>query len=174
MARSSKRKTYRKIYVYIDGQNLHMGTVRAKPAWKLDYKRLYRFLKDKYKVSKIYYYIGVYDSHYKKLYVGLKKSGYILRFRLQAVKSISRKKGNVDTDIVFDIMRTYCLDKDVKFILISQDGNFFRLVKFLIKRKRLVKIMFPDAKKASWLYKGLANKYWIDLSSTLIRRELQK
>jgi len=170
--RKQKQK-YQKVYVYIDGQNLYIGTMRANPAWRLDYRRFYVYLKNKFNATKIYYYIGAYDPRYKKLYTGLKKAGYILRFRLQAVKSISHKKGNVDTDIVFDVMRVYCMDEDVGFVLVTQDGDFFRLIRFLIKKGRLVKVLFPNARKASWLYRSLQNKYWIDLSSQQLRLELE-
>jgi len=171
--RKQKQK-YQKVYVYIDGQNLYIGTMRANPAWRLDYRRFYVYLKNKFNATKIYYYIGAYDPRYKKLYTGLKKVGYILRFRLQAVKSISHKKGNVDTDIVFDVMRVYCMDKDVGFVLVTQDGDFFRLIRFLIKKGRLVKVLFPDVRKASSLYKEISPVYTLSLSSKEMRKKLAK
>ena len=36
---------------FIDGQNLFLGTQQADQPWKIDYKKLRIYLKDKYQVT---------------------------------------------------------------------------------------------------------------------------
>jgi len=60
----------------------------------------------------------------------------------------SIKKGNVDTDIVFDVMqRMYRREKFDGIIIISGDGDYKRMVDFLIGEQKLAKILFPDKKR---------------------------
>jgi hypothetical protein len=42
-----------KNYAFIDGQNLHLGTI--KNGWKIDHKKLRVYLKDKYKIGELLY-----------------------------------------------------------------------------------------------------------------------
>ena len=71
------------IYAFVDSSNLFYGGIKSL-GWKIDYKKLLEYLKNKYKVSKVFYYAGVeiYNFHYstlddkpidlKKLYIFLK------------------------------------------------------------------------------------------------------
>ena len=72
----------------------------------------------------------------------------------------SRKKGNVDTDIVFQIMKKI-LKNELRdnIILVSSDGDYKPLVSFLIEEKRFKKLLIPNRKKMSSLYKKIDNKY---------------
>ena len=87
---------------------------------------------------------------------------------------MSYKKGNVDVDIVFDMLVMFYTNPNAHFILISQDGDYFRLVQHLIKHNRLIKIIFPNAKTASRLYRFITNKYWSNLSSKSILPQIGK
>ncbi len=46
------------IYAFIDASNLFYGGVKSL-GWKIDYKKLIKYLKDKYSVSKTFYYGGI-------------------------------------------------------------------------------------------------------------------
>ena len=163
----------KQIYAYIDGQNLHLGTLSSIYAWKINPKRFYIYLKDKYKVKRAYYYFGVRQSQYEHLYKQFRKAGFILKFRLHNAKQKSFKKGNVDVDIVFDVMRIFCEKPNINFILVTQDGDYIRLVLHLVHYKRLKKVLFPNLKTASSLYKHfLRKKYWSDLSNISLLRKL--
>jgi hypothetical protein len=51
---------------------------------------------------------------------------------------LGKKKGNVDTDIVFLAMKkVYKKDNFDKIVLVSGDGDYLRLVDFLIEEKNL-------------------------------------
>jgi len=68
-----------KIYAFIDSQNLNLGTgndiLRDKKTvyrgWKLDFKKFFIYLKDKFKINKAILFIG-YVKENQKLYSSLK------------------------------------------------------------------------------------------------------
>ena len=57
-----------KNYAFIDGQNLYLGTKSADPSWKINLKRFRVYLKEKYKVEKAYYFLGIVDEYNRSLY----------------------------------------------------------------------------------------------------------
>ena len=143
-------------YAFIDGQNLYMGTNSDKPGWRVDLTRLRVYLRDKYEVSKAFYFLGFVISDNSKLYDEIKGSGYILKFREHNPAMLGVKKGNVDSDIIFYIMKILYQRKVFnKIILISGDGDYKMLVDFLIKENKFKKILFPNKHFASSLYKKL-------------------
>ena len=121
---------------YIDGQNLIYGTTHSVNPWNIDLKRFRVYLHDKYHVNEAYYFIGSYDAKHQELYNQIQKSGYILIFREHSDSSISKKKGNVDTDIVFMIMKELIENNSFdKIVLVSGDGDYWRMVDYLIKKR---------------------------------------
>ena len=44
-------------YAFIDGQNLHLGTTNDSPPWKVDIYRFRTYLREKYNVSKAFYFL---------------------------------------------------------------------------------------------------------------------
>jgi len=85
---------------FIDGHNLRLGTVEAKPSWKIDLAKFRVYLKEKYHVETAYYFMGTFDPRHQDLYNSLQKFGFIVTFREHTENFASKKKGNVDTDIV--------------------------------------------------------------------------
>ena len=144
---------------YIDGQNLYRGTTEEEPMWEASLKKTRSYLTEKYNVTKAYYYMGyrIDNDFYKAIYKGIKEAGFILKFRQHNIEMMGEKKGNVDTDIVFDIMkRLYEKPESFnKIILVTGDGDYFKLVDFLIEKNRLEKILFPKRRYASSLYLSL-------------------
>jgi len=77
------------IYAFIDSQNLNLSVrknIRDSAGaiifsgWKLDFKRFYVYLKDKYKVKKAFLFIGRVAGN-EKLYKFLKDVGYEIIFK---------------------------------------------------------------------------------------------
>lgn len=87
---------------------------------------------------------------------------------------LGKKKGNVDSDIIFQIMKKF-YKKDLfnKIILVSGDGDYKMLVDFLIEENKLEKILFPNKKFASSFYKSLGNKYCISLDESGVRNKIE-
>lgn len=163
-------------YAYIDGQNLKMGTIDTKPSWRIDLGRFRIYLKEKYGVEKAFYYMGyvVDGAEYEKLYEYIQESGFILVFREHNSAMMGKKKGNVDTDIVLNVMKRICLKEDFsKVLLVSGDGDYKGLVDFLIEQNRFEKILFPNKKYASSLYKQLEPKYFDYLNSPAVQQKIE-
>ncbi|MDR2538995.1 MAG: NYN domain-containing protein [Bifidobacteriaceae bacterium] len=160
---------------YIDGQNLLMSTLTSPFALKIDVRLFLPFLQQKYKVSEAHYFVGKYEESKTNFYKALKKSGFSVDFREHNYGMISNKKGNVDTDIVFEMMRTYSKRKDFdKIILVSGDGDYYRTVKFLIEEQKFSKILLPSHENASWLYKKLDPQWFTYLDYEPTRKKLKK
>lgn len=157
---------------FIDGQNLYFGL--RKLQWQLDYKKFRVFLKDKYKIKKAYYYFGFIEENYQDLYENLQDAGFIVRFRNHNRKMISAKKGNVDTEIIFDVMKEFIESKEEnsKIILVSGDGDYFKLVDFLIQKEKFVKLTYPNIKNLSSLYKKIETSYKLEIDA--IREKVKR
>lgn len=70
--------TPHRIYVFIDSQNLNLAIRDC--GWELDFTRFYVYLRDKYKVTKAFLFIGYVPGN-EALYTSLQKSGYIVVFK---------------------------------------------------------------------------------------------
>lgn len=150
-------------YAFIDSQNLNLG-IRDR-GWKLDFARFRIFLKDKYKVSKAFLFIG-YIKDNEDLYSYLKRSGYVLIFKpileIKRGKKV-QVKGNVDAELVLHTMIEYPRYK--KAIIVSGDGDFYCLVEYLKKKGKLGRLLVPnEAKFSRLLYKFIRE---IDFVSNL-------
>lgn len=157
---------------FIDGQNLYMGTSGAEQPWRLDLKRFRVHLQQKYHVDEAYYFLGVYDPDQQALYDDLQRYGYILRFREHVPQMAAHKKGNVDTDIVFLIMyKIYKNEMGDGVVLVSGDGDYKRMVSFLISEGRFRKLIAPARKKLSSLYRKIDSKY-IDVLDTADKKKI--
>lgn len=174
------------IYVFIDASNLFYGGVKSL-GWKIDYHKLLNYLKEKYKLSKAFYYAGIeiYDFPYSvldeelmdleklfeflkeklkrrsnqlneaqiillerniqrvKFYLKLKEFGYFLRLKptkiYKETDGTTKKKANCDVDMTFDIMKT--IDKFDEVIILSGDGDFAILLKYLMGKGKKVTVL---------------------------------
>ncbi len=159
---------------FIDGQNLYMGTAKLeiKP-WKIDLVRFRVYLREKYAVSEAYYFLGYIQEENQELYDEIQKAGFILKFREHNPAMIGKKKGKVDSDIIFHIMKKmYKKENFDNIVLVSGDGDYKLLVDFLIEENRFEKILFPNMDFASSLYKKLSNKYFLYLDNKDIKAKI--
>ena len=156
-------KNLEKNIAFVDGQNLHLGTTGDN--WKIDLNKFRIYLKDRYKVSEAYYFLGYFSIQQESLYNNLKQAGFIVLFKDHDVRLIASKKGNVDSDIVFEAMRNVVDNKDFdRVVLVSGDGDYKKLVDYLIKKVKFRKLLFPN-RRASSLYKILGSEYFDYLDS---------
>ncbi len=158
---------------FIDGQNLHYSTTHSDDAWKIDNYRFREYLRKKFNVEQAYYFLGCFDDELQPMYDNLQKAGYILVFRKHQTAALSHKKGNVDADIVFYIMhKLYKRENINKIVLVSGDGDYYRMVKFLCDEGKLGKIIFPVRGKDSSLYKSIELKHRIYLDDEGVKRKI--
>jgi hypothetical protein len=88
---------------------------------------------------------------------------------------IGKKKGNVDSDIIFQIMKKLYKNENFnKIVLVSGDGDYKLLVDFLIEENRFKKILFPDRQRASSLYKKIGAIYFDALDTVDIRSKISR
>lgn len=157
---------------FVDGQNLHLGTREC--GWSVDHRKLRIYLRDKYKITEAYYFLGFIKETEQDLYDALQKSGYILSFREHSSALMGRKKGNVDSDIIFAIMKKLVEKESVgNIFIISGDGDYIKLVDFLVKKKIFGKMLFPNKKFASSLYNKLGREYFDYLEDDDIRAKIE-
>lgn len=152
-----------------------MGTRSSQNDWEVDLKRFRKYLSEKYHVTKAYYYLGYVsdDPGPQRLYERIQEAGFILVFRQHHQSMVSIKKGNVDSDIILSIMKqVYYQENFDQMVLVSGDGDYKGLVDFLIKEDRLHKILFPNQKRASSLYKQIDIKWYANLSDPNTKKKI--
>lgn len=138
-------------FAYIDGANLHKGIETLD--WEFDYGRFRIWLKEKYSVEKAYLFLG-FIPKYKDLYTKLQEQGYTLVFKDVIFDGNGKAKGNCDADIVVHAMQNAYENKFWKAILITSDGDYAPLVKFLKEKNKIDFILSPyETEKCSVLLK---------------------
>ena len=115
-------------FAYIDGANLYRGI--AGLGWNLDYARFRIWLAEKYGVKKAYFFIGLIPK-YKDLYTYLQECAFTLIFKEVVYDGDGKPKGNCDADLVLQAARDAYENKFNKAIIVSSDGDYASLVKFL-------------------------------------------
>lgn len=172
---------------FIDGQNLYLGTTKcgecAKTkniefkdirfsdctcgnAWKIDLQRFRVYLRENYGISEAYYFFGYLHDENNDLYQEIQKAGFIVVFKEHNKLAKSKKKGNIDTDLVLEIMKNLLDNSNFdKIVLVSGDGDYKKLVQYLISKNRFRKILFPNKKHASSLYNELGSEMFDHLEN---------
>ncbi len=151
------------IYAFIDGQNLYESLNRKGVVFS--YEKLRGYLKRKFGTTKEIIYLGdIANSIYQKV----KRAGFTVRLK-PGVKQIDEKgrvvvKANIDVDLVVGVLGVYS-NYYQKAVIVSGDGDFISLAKFLIKKEKLQSIVIPDREhsSASYLTEDIRN-YCIYLS----------
>src|SRR3989338_1419846 len=104
---------------FIDGQNLYMGTAKLEVgAWRVDLSRFRIYLEQKYNIDKAYYFLGYVQETNQDLYEEIQNAGFVLLFREHNPAMIGKKKGNVDSEIIFNIMKKMCKHEDFNKIVL--------------------------------------------------------
>ena len=143
--------------------------------WAIDLKRFSVFLREKYNVSVAYYFIGAKNDTKKSLYRRIEEAGFILIFREHAQGLKSAKKGNVDTDIVFHLMRSIAeKERYNKAVLVSGDGDYWKTVEYFISKNRFLKLLAPCRKNMSSLYRTkMPDSYCAFLDEEATKRKIK-
>jgi uncharacterized LabA/DUF88 family protein len=131
-------------------------------------------LERKYKVSQAYYFIGYISEDNQELYKKLQKAGFIIIFKEHSEIMMGKKKGNIDTDLVFEIMKSLIDEKDMDgVVLVSGDGDYKKVVDYLIEKDKFKKILFPNKKFASSLYRKIDVKFKANLEDVDVRKKIE-
>lgn len=178
----------RRASLFIDQSNLHYAL-----DWRINHKKLLTRLQQDYEIVKAFYYEGKRPLKYYErknpelsfqervvlcnrkdnFFKHLKLSGYIVRTK--AVKyvydnteGVFKGKCNFDIELAIDAIDT--LDEYEVMILISGDGDFLKLVKYLKSKFKKVHIIAPK-KRCDHNLRKSANKFeYINL----LRKEIEQ
>lgn len=153
-------------YAFIDASNIIYGT--RGEGWKVDFRKLIKYLKERYKYKEIYYFAGVEKNNKKqeKFYNLLQRISYGLV--LKTVKIYIQpdgskvRKANCDVDLTFYAMRD--LDKFERVIFLSGDGDFEILLKHFIKLHKEV-VVCANTRRTAKEIKVLKKIQFNDLAS---------
>lgn len=132
-----------KNFAYIDGANLHKGS--AELGWKLDYKRFRVWLKEKYNIERAYIFLGLVPRH-KDIYTFLQEAGFMLIFKETTCDENGKVKGNCDADLVLQVVCDAYENVFEGAVIISSDGDYAGLIKFLQRKKKLKAVLSPSQK----------------------------
>ena len=163
------KKTKENNFAFIDSQNLNLGVQSL--GWKLNYKKFRIYLKEKYKISTAYLFIGYIQAN-QDLYSFLQEAGYILIFKPILINKNGEVKGNVDADLVLQAMIDY--KKFDKALIVTSDGDFYSLVKYLYKNNKLKIVMSPYIKTCSVLLKKTAREKIVFMDNLRKKLEYKK
>lgn len=138
-------------FAYIDGNNLYRGVQDS--GWDIDFVRFKKWLGNKYDIAKAYYFIGLIPKN-KDLYTALQEAGFTLIFKEVIYDGSGHAKGNCDADFVLQAVTDSFENNCEKQVLVTSDGDYAGLVKFLQKKNKLRAILSPSTKsKCSILLK---------------------
>lgn len=189
---------------YIDASNLFYGGKKSL-GWSIDYKKLYKYLEEKYEVSHVFFFGGVeihkfpfdylrndsvpvkelekylvklikekggvlneaelklLDRHLKRVrfYLKIEKFGY--KLALKPVKTfhdadgLPMRKANCDVDMAFYLMRDH--NTFERAMILSGDGDFLPVLKFLRKNKKEVLILARGQRTAREMKRFAGDKF---------------
>lgn len=142
-------------YAFVDSQNVNLA-IRAQ-GWKLDFARFRVYLKEKHAVAKAFLFIGYVEGN-SALYTSLQDAGFICIFKPTLVYKDGTTKGNCDAELVLQAMIEY--ENYEKAVIVTGDGDFHCLVKYLIEHEKLSALVIPDMYHYSALLKfGMFRAY---------------
>lgn len=135
-------------YAFIDSQNLNLSIREL--GWRLDLQRFRRYLKEKYHIQKAFLFIGYIEGN-NDLYRNLQEAGFICIFKPTLKYKDGSTKGNCDAEMVLQTMIEY--KNYDKAVIVTGDGDFYCLVKYLIENGKLEALLIPNKFKFSALLK---------------------
>jgi|SRR4030042_310784 len=153
-------------YAFIDGSNLHLTYEHAhehpnaKIDWRMDYRKLRRFLRKRFHITVAYYFVG-YRLRNSDIYKKLEEYGYVLM----------HEAAN-DLDAYLIKQAKWDIKKYDGAIIISSDQHFAELVEYLDSRNKLKLVLAPCNDGCSGKLKKAANTKIEFLSD--YKKELKK
>jgi hypothetical protein len=140
-----------KLSIYIDAANLHKGSLQV--GLNLDYRKLKIWLQEKFKPDHVFLFIGHLPSQ-QKLYRELLTHGFDLIYKEVVIDDKGKIKGNCDADLVLKCVSDFYENKFTSMVLISSDGDYAGLVKFMKERDHFHLLISPS-NKCSFLLRKL-------------------
>ncbi len=142
-------------YAFIDASNIIYGA--REEGWFIDQKKLFRYLKSKFSVSKAFFYYGKDSKNIEKeKFLGkLKSFGYILRVK-QIKRFGNRQKANCDVDLTMDMLLK--IKEYQRAIVLTGDGDFAPLFAYLLTKKKEITVISSPKRTAKEIRALLGGK----------------
>lgn len=161
-----------KTYGFVDASNIIYGAKAE--GWFIDQKKLFDYIKRKFKTRKIFFYFGKDDKNNKqtKFLKKLESFGYTLRVK-QIKRYGKRQKANCDVDLTMDML--LLKDKYERAVVLTGDGDFFPLFEYLKKQGKEIMII-AFARRTARELKRFAGARFIGLTNEryFLERKLKK
>ena len=120
--------------------------------WRLDFKKFRAYLEKQYGVTNAYLFLGKIKAN-ENLYKKLRSYGYKIVFKptvFHGKKSNLRIKGNIDVELAL-YAAAIEYDNYHKAVIVSGDGDFYSLIKYLLENSKLKKVIVPNHKYSTLL-----------------------
>ncbi|PIR86064.1 hypothetical protein COU14_01045 [Candidatus Kaiserbacteria bacterium CG10_big_fil_rev_8_21_14_0_10_44_10] len=135
-------------YAFIDSHNVNLAVQTS--GWRLDWKRFRIYLREKYAVEKAFLFIGYIEGN-TTLYTALQDAGFLCVFKPTLTYEDGTTKGNCDAELVLHAMIEF--SNYEKAVIVTGDGDFYCLVKYLLEKAKLEALIIPNRLKFSALLK---------------------
>lgn len=155
-------------FAFIDNTNIHKGVGML--GWKLDLAKFRKLLRERYGVTRAYMFIG-YMAGNQDMYRDFQNMGYTLIFKPTLPNKDGKVKGNCDAELVLQAM-VDINDYD-KAVIVTGDGDFQCLVKYLRKVGKLGYVISPNRKWCSILLKREARESHVFIEEMRPKLELK-
>lgn len=134
----------------------------------MDWRKFRTYLREKHAVIDAYLFIGYMKSE-EPLYKSLQHAGFTLIFKETQKRPDGSSKGNVDAELVLQAMIEY--QNYDKAVIISGDGDFACLVRYLREQDKLQMLLVPNEHSYSALLKKAAANQIAPISALKNRLE---
>ncbi len=155
-------------FAFIDNTNIYKGIEIL--GWKLDFMKFRKLLAERYSVKRAYMFMG-YISGNQDMYRDFQNMGYTLIFKPTLPNQNGEVKGNCDAELVLQAMID--IDNYDKAVIVTGDGDFQCLVKYLRKINKLAYLISPNRQWCSILLKREARENHIFIEEMRARLELK-
>ncbi|MDO8493398.1 MAG: NYN domain-containing protein [bacterium] len=133
-----------KNYAYIDNTNLYKGCEAE--GFKIDYIKFRKYLTERLGVKTAYIFIGFVAGN-EEMYTRFQEWGYTLVFKPTIPGENGQIKGNCDAELVLQATCDFFEKRCERAVIVTSDGDFACLVKFLMRNSALKIILSPRGKE---------------------------
>ena len=108
------------------------------------------------------------------MYDALQEYGYILVFKPVVLGDDKKPKGNIDADLVLQRLIDFYENHFEGAVIVTSDGDFYSLVKFLYQHSKLKLVMSPYKDTCSSLLKKTAREKIVFMNNLRHKLEYKK
>ena len=149
-------------YAFVDAANIIYRDVELHP-WKIDLKKLIKYLRERFGVSKVLYFGGIDDRNATQIRLHEKMKTWGYELHLNPIKRFMNEQGkwyikaDVDSHMTFEMMRLF--RQYDRAIILTGDGDFYWVLKYLLENKGFVWLLASHRKTAKELKRLFGHRF---------------